>query len=120
VQDFRQLKVWEVGHRLTLNIYRASRSFPSSESYGITSQMRRCSASIPANIAEGCGRGSDAEFSRFLQIAMGSASELEYFLLLSRDLEYLDVRTHEELTQSATEVKRMLTSLMQTVRKNAS
>ena len=89
MQSFRNLKVWEKAHALTLDIYRASESFPRSEIYGLTSQLRRSSASIGANIAEGCGRRGDLELGRFVQIAMGSASEVEYHLLLARDLAFL-------------------------------
>jgi four helix bundle protein len=78
MQSFRNLKVWEKAHAITLDLYSASRSFPRDEVYGLTSQMRRASASIGANIAEGSCRKGDAEFGRFLQIAIGSASELEY------------------------------------------
>lgn len=81
VRDFRKLKVWEKGHALTLSIYTVSQNFPREELYGLTSQMRRAASSIPTNIAEGCGRNSDAELARFMQISMGSASELEYQLL---------------------------------------
>lgn len=87
--------------------------FPKEELYGLTSQIRRACASIPANVAEGCGRGSDAEFARFLQIAMGSASELEYHLLLARDLNLLNSSDYNQLAREVTEVKRMLTSLIQ-------
>jgi four helix bundle protein len=89
VKDFRDLQVWEKAHRLTLEVYKVTVSFPPREKYGLVDQVRRASTSIPANIAEGCGRGTDAEFARFLQYAMGSASELEYHLLLSSDLKIL-------------------------------
>ncbi len=112
MKGFRQLKVWEKSHRLVLGIYEASRSFPASEIYGLTSQARRAAYSVPANIAEGCGRGSDAELSRFLQIAMGSASELEYFLLLARDLGILDLEAHGGLEHELIEVKKMLAALL--------
>jgi four helix bundle protein len=112
VQDFRNLKVWEKSHQLTLSVYRDTQRFPKEELYGLTSQMRRACASIPANIAEGCGRGGDPEFRRFLQIAMGSASELDYQLLLARDLGLLPVANHERLTAGVIEVKRMLASLI--------
>ncbi len=113
MRNFRDLKVWEKGHRLTLAVYSVTAEFPRDELYGLTSQMRRSCASIPANIAEGCGRSGDAELARFLRIAMGSASELEYHLLLARDLNLLNASEHERLTKEVTEVKRMLTSFVQ-------
>jgi four helix bundle protein len=112
MQDFRQLKVWEKSHDLTLAVYRATAEFPTEEKYGLTGQIRRSCSSIPTNIAEGCGRGSDPEFGRFLQIAMGSASELEYQLLLARDLSLLPVARYEGLHGSVTEVKRMLATFI--------
>jgi four helix bundle protein len=108
MKDFRKLKVWQKAHRLTLKVYEATRKFPTEESYGVTSQMRKSSSSIPMNIAEGCGRGSDLDFSRFLQIAMGSASELEYQLILARDLAYLGPDEYEDVNRDTAEVKRML------------
>jgi four helix bundle protein len=116
MQDFRQLKVWEKAHSLTLDIYKSSMAFPREEVYGLTSQMRRAPASIGANIAEGTCRKGDADFARFLQIAMGSASELEYHLLLARDLSLLKTPDYERLSGQAVEVKRMLVSLMKTLR----
>ena len=92
--------------------------FPKEEIYGLTSQMRRCSASIPANIAEGCGRGSDADFARFLQMAMGSASELEYHLLLAHDLGFLENSLYEKLNNELVEIKRMLNSFIQKLKTN--
>lgn len=85
MQDFKQLKVWEKSHLLALAIYQATHTFPSSEQYGLTNQLRRATVSIPSNLAEGSGRGSDADFGRFVQIAIGSASEVEYQLLLAHD-----------------------------------
>lgn len=115
MKDFRDLKVWEKSHALTLRIYRATTSFPRSELYGLTSQIRRCSASIGANIAEGCGKRGNNEFQRYLQIASGSASELDYHLLLSRDLGFLPDPEYVELARSLTEVRKMLTSLLQKI-----
>ncbi|HSP97132.1 MAG TPA: four helix bundle protein, partial [Candidatus Dormibacteraeota bacterium] len=92
--------------------YKVSTNFPRDEIYGLTSQMRRAAASIAANIAEGCGRRSPAEFGRFLSIAAGSASELQYHLLLARDLGFLSPPTHARLDQDVAEVKRMLTALL--------
>lgn len=113
MKDFRKLKVWEKGHHLTLEAYKVTATFPRAELYGLTSQIRRACVSIPANIAEGCGRSGDTELARFLQIAMGSASELEYHLLLSRDLSLLNSPDYERLAGEVTEVKRMLTSFIQ-------
>src|SRR5271165_6306704 len=86
MRDFRQLEVWVLAHQLVLRVYNVTQEFPKHELYGLTSQMRRCSVSIAANIAEGCGRTGNGDLHRFLSMAMGSAVELEYFLLLSRDL----------------------------------
>jgi four helix bundle protein len=107
------LKVWQKAHQLTLAVYQITATFPREELYGLTSQLRRCSASIPANLAEGCGRNGDAEFARFCSIAMGSASELEYHLLLAKDLKPVKPKDQVELSQHATELKRMLTALLQ-------
>ncbi len=117
--DFRQLLVWQKADVLVLHVYEASRVLPADERYGLTSQIRRSASSIPANIAEGCGRGSDTDLARFLQIAMGSASELEYHLLLVRDLGLLEESQHQALAAEVVEVKRMLTGLMNTVRRRA-
>jgi four helix bundle protein len=113
VKDFRELKVWQKAHCLTLAIYQVSAAFPPQERYGLTSQMRRCSSSISSNLAEGCGRTGDAEFARFCSIAMGSASELEYQLLLARDLKLIPLADYEQLAEQTIEVKRMLTALLQ-------
>ena len=116
MKDFRQLKVWEKSHQLALAIYNATKEFPKEELYIWTSQIRRASMSIPTNIAEGCGRNTDAEFARFLQIAMGSASETEYQLLLSNDLGFLNKEQYDKLNIDVTEIKRMLASLLKTLR----
>ncbi len=116
MQDFRNLKVWEKAHALTLDVYKASKSFPREEMYGLTSQMRRASVSIGSNIAEGSCRKGDADFARFLQMAAGSASEVEYHLLLARDLDLLKKADCQRLSDEVVEVKRMLASLLQTLR----
>ncbi len=108
LKAFRDLKVWRKAHDLTLAVYKATAGFPKEEQYSLTSQMRRSCGSIPANIAEGCGRTGDVEMTRFLRIAMGPASELEYHLLLSRDLKYLSLPDYDVLQNALTEVKRML------------
>lgn len=116
MKDFHELKVWKKAHALTLAIYQCTTNFPREEIYGLTSQLRRSSASIPANLAEGCGRTGDAELARFCSIALGSASEVEYHLLLARDLNMLPPKDFEALTNRTIEVKRMLTSLIQKLR----
>jgi len=116
MKDFKKLKVWEKAHRLTLDVYQASATFPREELYGLTSQIRRSCLSIPSNIAEGCGRGSDTDFARFLQISMGSSSEVEYLLILSRDLQILRNDDYETLNDDVIQIKRMLTSLIKTLR----
>jgi four helix bundle protein len=112
MKDFRELKVWEKAHALTLAVYKATAAFPRDELYGLTAQIRRSCSSIPANIAEACGRNGDAELARFLRIAMGSASELEYHLLLASDLGLLDRVEYERLANDVIEVKRMLASFI--------
>lgn len=116
MRDFRELKVWERGRQLTLDVYEVTASFPTEELYGFTSQMRRACAAIPANIAEGCGRGSNPDLARFLQMALGSASELESHLLLAQDLALMDPSTCKRLTREVTELKRMLTAFVKNVK----
>jgi four helix bundle protein len=112
MRDFRKLKVWSRGQAVAVAAYRVTRHFPASEMYGLTSQIRRSAASIPANIAEGSGRGGDVEFSRFLRIAMGSAVELQSHLMLARELEYLNLEQYREVRRGVEEVQRMLASLI--------
>jgi len=116
MQNFKALKVWQKAHRLTLDIYKATKTFPKDEMYGLISQMRRSSASIAANIAEGCGKNGDVELARYLQIAMGSASELEYHILLSHDLNFLGLLDYEQIEKKVSEVKKMLTGFIKTLR----
>jgi len=116
MRDFRKLSVWQKSHRLTLAVYKATKSFPKEEVYGLTSQIRRSCSSISANIAEGSGRKGELELARFFQIAMGSASELEYHLLLSHDLGLLKTHDYKQLGDAVIEVKRMLTSFIQKLR----
>jgi four helix bundle protein len=113
MRDFRELKVWHKAHQLTLDVYRATKSFPREELYSLTNQIRRAAISIGANIAEGAGKNSRPEFAWFLQIALGSASELEYHLLLARDLGYLVSEIHEQLSQEVVETKKMLSGFIQ-------
>lgn len=110
--DFKTIRVWEFFHRMTLQIYEITKSFPQEEVYGLTSQMRRASASVPTNIAEGCGRNSDTELTKFLIIAMGSTSELEYQLLLAKDLGYLSLQDYENILEDLVAAKKMLNSFI--------
>jgi four helix bundle protein len=120
MQDFRNLLVCRKAHELVLEIYRQTNDFPKSEVYGLTSQIRRAAASIPENIAEGCGKHGDTELARYLQIAMGSASELEYELLLAHDLKYFEQHHYQDLETRLIEVRKMLNSLIQSLRKTSS
>lgn len=115
MSDFKKLSVWEKAHLLTLGVYKSTEGYPRTEVFGLTSQMRRASSSIGCNIAEGLGRGSDGELARFLRIAIGSANELEYQLLLSRDLKYLSCESFERLQRDTSEVGRMLTGFLHKV-----
>jgi len=115
MKDFRDLRVWDKSHRLTLRIYSVSANFPKYELYGLISQIRRCSASIGANVAEACGKRGNKAFQRYLQIASGSACELDYHLLLSRDLGFLAEADYGDLSKQLTEVRKMLTSLLQKI-----
>ena len=116
MRDFHNLRVWQQAHKLTLALYRATASFPRSETYGLTSQIRRAAVSVPANLAEGCGRQGDAELARFCSIASGSASELEYHLLLARELNLLPLRSYTQIQIDLTQLRRMLNVLIQKLR----
>lgn len=115
MQDFRNLLVWQKSHAMALSIYRATFTFPEQEKYGLTSQMRRAAYSIPSNIAEGCGRAGRIELRQFLHLSLGSASELDYFLLLSRDLQFLTPPQYEKLEGRVRELKLMLGGLIRKV-----
>src|SRR5258705_12822176 len=119
MQNYKDLKVWEKAHLFTLKVYDVSKTFPKDELYSLTNQLRRAASSIPANIAEGCGKNSQQEFAHFLNIALGPANEAEYFLLLSKDLKYLPEQKFLELTENINEIKAMLISLIGKVRNNS-
>jgi four helix bundle protein len=116
MQNYRELKVWEKAHSFTLNVYEVTKLFPKEELYSLTNQLRRSASSIPANIAEGCRKNSQQEFAHFLNIALGSANESEYFLILSKDLKYLVEESFQVLFKNINEVKGMLISLINKVR----
>jgi four helix bundle protein len=115
MRNYRDLQTWHKAHQLTLELYKVSRQFPKEEMYGLISQLRRAASSIGANLAEGCGRQTNSEFARFVRISMGSASELDYHLLLSRDLGFLGTEAYEHVSKNLIEVRKMLTSLLSAV-----
>lgn len=112
MKDYKKLKVWGNAHTLVRELYYATAKFPKDELFRVSSQLRRAAVSIPTNIAEGCGRGSDADFRRFLQIAFGSANETEYLILLAYDLNYFDKTMYIEFDNSIKEVKRMIAGMI--------
>ncbi|WP_374540614.1 four helix bundle protein [Flavobacterium sp.] len=112
MKDYKNFTVWQKSHQLTLDVYKVLNDFPKDEIFGLISQMKRSSSSIPTNIAEGCGRNSDKDFARFLIIAFGSANELEYQFILSKDLKFIDLETSEKLLFQIEEIKKMLNSLI--------
>lgn len=118
MKDFRTLKVWEKAHALTLAIYKETEKFPKQELYALTSQIQRAAVSIPTNIAEGCGKDSDAELKRYFVIAMGSASELEYLLLLAHDIGYLQTDIYQSMTKDLVEIRKMLNAFIQKLKAN--
>ena len=118
MQDFRKLAVWQKSFKLGLEIYQLTRNFPKEELYGLTSQLRRASVSISANIAEGCGRFTSSELVRFLDISMGSFSEVDTYLEFGRELGYLSDKDFSDLQPRLVEVRRMLIALIQTVRQS--
>lgn len=116
MQNYKELKVWEKSHQLVLEVYRITASFPKEEIFGITSQVRRAVASIPANIAEGCGKSTKLDFAKFLNISLGSANETDYFLLLCKDLKYISETEFLELEDTINAIKAMLINLITKVR----
>ncbi|MBA4406860.1 four helix bundle protein [bacterium] len=118
MQDYKSLKIWEKAHHLVLDIYRATDNFPKAELFGLVSQLRRAAVSIPTNIAEGSSRKSKKDFLRFLEIAFGSAKEVEYELFLSSDLGYIHTENFTALDNQVKEVKKMLVGLMQNIENN--
>ncbi len=120
MQDYRKIRVWQRSHALVLRVYELTRNFPKDELFGLASQARRAAVSVPANIAEGAGRGGKREFGRYLNVSFGSASELEYYLLLAYDLSLLPATDYATLSAELGQVKRMLAGLSRTVRSGGS
>ena len=115
IRSYRDLKVWQLGMDLTVELYRVTKSFPKEETYGLTSQIRRAASSIPANIAEGHARGSK-EYQQFLRISQGSLTELETHLLLAQRVEILQQGHLNELLQMTEQLGRMLNKLQQALK----
>ena len=115
--DFKKLEVWKAAHILACDVYSSTRGFPKTEAYGLTSQLRRSAASIPANLAEGCGRNGDVEFGRFVRISLGLAAELEYHLILSRDTGLLSEASYTRLSAQARRIQGMLAGLRRALKK---
>ena len=117
MKDFRKLVVWEKSHKLVLTIYKETSIFPKAEQFGLVSQMRRAAVSAPTNIAEGCGKHTQLDFANYLQNAFGSIQEVQYLSFLARELNYINVTVHGSIEKDIQEVKAMLISLIQKVRK---
>jgi four helix bundle protein len=120
VRDFRDLTVWQKAHEVALLVYKMTRGFPVNERYGLTIQLRRAACSVPANIVEGIARGTDRDTARFLVIARASATELEYHLLLARDLGLISESTHKAMTGRIVEVRRILGGFLATLKAHGS
>lgn len=119
MQDYRKLTVWNRSHQLVLDLYKKVNQFPREEQFGLISQIKRASSSIPANIAEGCGRNSNKDFAQFLNIALGSLNEVTYFVLLAKDLEYINIEEYSKLTDECNEIKAMLIVLIKKIRETS-
>lgn len=116
MKDFRKLNVWEKAHQNTLDIYKITKSFPVEERYGLTSQLRRAAVSVPTNIVEGSSRRTEKDFAYFLQISVGSSSEVEYLILLSKDLEFIDNDDYNKLTEEVVTTRKMLINFTKKLR----
>lgn len=116
MQDYRKLQVWERPHHLTIQVYKIPNNFPREELFGLASQIKRVISSVPVNIAEGSGRNSNKEFAQFLNISLGSLNESTYFMLLAKDLNYINVELFEKLNNECNEIKAMLISLIMKIR----
>jgi four helix bundle protein len=117
MRDFKKYDIWQLSHSFTLETYKITSNFPKEELYGLTSQIRRASSSVPTNISEGCGRSSDKEFNQFLNIALGSACETEYLLILSKDLQYLNNEIAEKQLEKINNIKSKIYKLKQILMK---
>jgi len=114
--DYRNYIVWQKSHRLVIDIYKATASFPKSEQFNFVSQINRAALSIPTNIVEGCGRETQKELIRFLYISSGSAHELEYLIQAATELNFIDTEDSKKLLSNIDEIKKMLYALIQKIK----
>ena len=119
IRDFTELKAWQEAHKLTLAVYKNTCNFPSHEKFGVVSQLQRAASSVPANIAEGFARNSTGELLRSLSIARGSLAETRYFLLLSRDLGYLNGGALQQMQKQCESVAQLINALARSLRQRA-
>lgn len=117
MRDFKKYDVWKLSHELVLEVYKITSEFPDSEKFQLTTQMQREAYSIPSNFCEGCGRDSDKDFNRFVQIALGSAHELEYFFILAKDLSIISTESEEKFSKLINDIKRKLYNLSKKLKK---
>lgn len=115
MSDYRKYNVWQKSHSLVIDVYAVTTTFPKAEQFNVISQINRAAVSIPTNIVEGCGRETQKELIRFLYISSGSAHELEYLILLSTDLNFIEKETSEKLLSELIEIKKMLASLIKKI-----
>ncbi len=118
MKDYRNIQAWQRSHKLALLLYKITDKFPAKENYGLTSQIRRAAVSVPTNIAEGCGRTTETELTRFMDISLGSLNEIEYLLLLSMELGYIEKEVYQNLSKEVIEIRKMLTAFVKTVHKS--
>ena len=119
MRNYKNYTVWKEGHFLVLDIYKLTNNFPKEELFGITSQIRRAIVSVPTNIAEGCGRDSDKDFNRFLIISHGSATEVEYLLFLSYELNYITIDRYNKLNDKVVVLRKQLNKLITKIKANS-
>ena len=115
VQNYRELIAWQKAMDLVVRIYQITESFPKTETFGLTNQMRRAAVSIPSNIAEGQGRSTTKDFMHFLHIARGSLQELETQVIIAQRLEFITEAVHSELTTNICEIARILSGLLKSL-----
>lgn len=118
MKNFKKLKVWQKGIELVVDIYKSTNTFPKEELYGLTSQIKRSAISVPSNIAEGSGRGSDKDFNRFLDIALGSSFELETQITIAKRLNFISDKDFSEIINSLDEEQRMITGLQKNLKQS--